>query len=120
MGDLNAGCAHVPMESWKDIRLRTNREFVWLIGDNVDTMVRRNTSCPYDRIVVIGDKLIRSIVPGSAGKYDFMEAYGLTEDQALEVSDHFPVEMELMESTREVDQNEKERLEMSEQTEGNH
>ncbi|OCT56900.1 hypothetical protein XELAEV_18004262mg, partial [Xenopus laevis] len=100
MGDLNAGCSYVPKKSWKNIRLRNHTEFVWLIGDNKDTTVKSSTNCAYDRIVVVGDKLISSIVPTSASVFDFMAAYGLTEEQALEVSDHFPVEVQLTESKR--------------------
>ncbi|KAG8432012.1 hypothetical protein GDO86_020335 [Hymenochirus boettgeri] len=49
MGDLNAGCSYVPKKSWPSIRLRTNTEFVWLIGDKEDTTVKKSTSCAYDR-----------------------------------------------------------------------
>ncbi|OCT57798.1 deoxyribonuclease I-like 3 S homeolog isoform X1 [Xenopus laevis] len=100
MGDLNAGCSYVPKKSWKNIRLRNHTEFVWLIGDNNDTTVKSSTNCAYDRIVVVGEKLVSSIVPGSANVFDFMVAYGLTEEQALEVSDHFPIEVRLKESKR--------------------
>ncbi|KAE8612681.1 hypothetical protein XENTR_v10012945 [Xenopus tropicalis] len=100
MGDLNAGCAYVPKKAWGNIRLRTHSEFVWLIGDKEDTTVKASTKCAYDRIVMAGDKLLSSVVPGSAQVFDFMAVYGLTEDQALEVSDHFPVEVQLKESKR--------------------
>ncbi|XP_075688496.1 deoxyribonuclease gamma isoform X2 [Rhinoderma darwinii] len=95
MGDFNAGCSYVPKKYWKNIRLRTNEEFVWLIEDNVDTTVKSSTTCAYDRIVLRGKKLINSVVPGSATVFDFMNAYGLTEAQALEISDHYPVEFQL-------------------------
>ncbi|KAG8540759.1 hypothetical protein GDO81_018629, partial [Engystomops pustulosus] len=95
MGDFNAGCSYVPKKYWKNIRLRTNQEFVWLIEDNVDTTVRSSTKCPYDRIVLHGKRLINSAVPGSAAVFDFMKAYALTEAQALEISDHYPVEFQL-------------------------
>ncbi|KAM8930773.1 deoxyribonuclease gamma [Pelodytes ibericus] len=95
MGDFNAGCGYVPKKHWKNIRLRSNPEFVWLIGDRNDTTVKSTTNCAYDRIVLHGEKLIRSIVPDSAAVFDFMEEYGLTEIQALDVSDHFPVEVQI-------------------------
>ncbi|XP_056384252.1 deoxyribonuclease gamma [Hyla sarda] len=95
MGDFNAGCGYVPKKYWKNIRLRTNQEFVWLIGDNVDTTVRSSTKCAYDRIVVHGKRLLNAVVPGSATVFDFMKEYGLTEAQALEISDHYPVEFQL-------------------------
>ncbi|XP_073448332.1 deoxyribonuclease gamma [Aquarana catesbeiana] len=98
MGDFNAGCSYVPKKYWKNIRLRTNPEFVWLLGDKTDTTVRSKTSCAYDRIVLHGKDLISSVIPDSATVFDFMRAYRLTEEQALEVSDHYPVEFQLNES----------------------
>ncbi|NXD79903.1 DNSL3 Deoxyribonuclease, partial [Halcyon senegalensis] len=95
MGDFNAGCSYVPQKRWKNIRLRTYSEFVWLIGDKNDTTVKQSTSCPYDRIVIRGQKLIHTVVPRSANIFDFQEDFQMTEDQALGVSDHFPVEFEL-------------------------
>ncbi|NXC05150.1 DNSL3 Deoxyribonuclease, partial [Orthonyx spaldingii] len=95
MGDFNAGCSYVPKKQWKNIRLKTYSEFLWLIGDKNDTTVKNSTRCPYDRIVVSGQKLIQAVVPHSANIFDFQEEFRMTEDQALEVSDHFPVEFEL-------------------------
>lgn len=95
MGDFNAGCSYVPQKQWKNIRLRTHSEFVWLIGDKNDTTVKESTSCPYDRIVVRGQKLIDAVVPHSANIFDFQDNFQLSEEQALGVSDHFPVEFEL-------------------------
>ncbi|KAM9096286.1 deoxyribonuclease gamma [Sarcophilus harrisii] len=95
MGDFNAGCSYVPKKSWKDIRLRMDPKFVWLIADNVDTTVKESTKCAYDRIVVQGQKINSSIVPDSAKTFDFRKAYRLTEEEALRISDHFPVEFEL-------------------------
>ncbi|NXC45033.1 DNSL3 Deoxyribonuclease, partial [Penelope pileata] len=95
MGDFNAGCSYVPRKRWGDIRLRTGSQFSWLIGDHNDTTVRRSTSCPYDRIVVSGEQLSQAVVPHSANIFDFQTAFQLSEEQALGVSDHFPVEFEL-------------------------
>ncbi|XP_041873371.1 deoxyribonuclease gamma [Corvus kubaryi] len=95
MGDFNAGCSYVPQKQWKNIRLRTYSEFLWLIGDKNDTTVKNSTRCAYDRIVVSGQKLIQAVVPHSANIFDFLEEFQMTEEQALGVSDHFPVEFEL-------------------------
>ncbi|XP_069722333.1 deoxyribonuclease gamma [Phaenicophaeus curvirostris] len=95
MGDFNAGCSYVPQKQWKNIRLRTDSEFVWLIGDKNDTTVKTSTSCPYDRIVVRGQKLVDAVVPDSVNIFDFQMDFQMTEEQALGVSDHFPVEFEL-------------------------
>ncbi|NXL26991.1 DNSL3 Deoxyribonuclease, partial [Glaucidium brasilianum] len=95
MGDFNAGCSYVPQKQWKNIRLRTYSEFVWLINDKNDTTVKESTSCPYDRIVVSGQKLVHAVVPQSVNIFDFQKDFQMTEEQALGVSDHFPVEFEL-------------------------
>ncbi|NXS05349.1 DNSL3 Deoxyribonuclease, partial [Oxylabes madagascariensis] len=95
MGDFNAGCSYVPQKQWKNIRLRTYSEFLWLIGDKNDTTVKNSTRCPYDRIVISGQKLIQAVVPHSVNIFDFQEEFQMTEEQALGVSDHFPVEFEL-------------------------
>ncbi|XP_001368612.2 deoxyribonuclease gamma isoform X1 [Monodelphis domestica] len=95
MGDFNAGCSYVPKKSWKEIRLRMDPKFVWLIGDNEDTTVKGTTKCAYDRIVLQGQKINSSVVPDSASIFDFQKAYRMTEEEALGISDHFPVEFEL-------------------------
>ncbi|XP_069874887.1 deoxyribonuclease gamma [Dipodomys merriami] len=98
MGDFNAGCSYVPKKAWKNIRLRTDPRFVWLIGDQEDTTVKKSTNCAYDRIVLRGRDIVDSVVPNSNGVFDFQKAYGLSEEEALEVSDHFPVEFRLQSS----------------------
>ncbi|KAM6176762.1 deoxyribonuclease gamma [Erethizon dorsatum] len=95
MGDFNAGCSYVPKKAWKNIRLRTDHRFVWLIADNEDTTVKKSTSCAYDRIVLRGQEIVSSVVPNSNGVFDFQKAYQLSEEEALQVSDHFPVEFKL-------------------------
>ncbi|XP_077696350.1 deoxyribonuclease gamma-like [Eretmochelys imbricata] len=95
LGDLNAGGAYVPHNAWGSIRLRWDPRFHWLIGDGVNTTVRARTHCAYDRIVVQGDELLRAVVPGSAKPYNFARSLGLSEEEALQVSDHYPVEVNL-------------------------
>ncbi|XP_059877463.1 deoxyribonuclease gamma [Delphinus delphis] len=98
MGDFNAGCSYVPRKAWKDIRLRTDPKFIWLIGDQEDTTIKKSTNCAYDRIVLRGQEIVTSVVPQSNSIFDFQKAYGLTEEKALDVSDHFPVEFKLQSS----------------------
>ncbi|XP_078399725.1 deoxyribonuclease gamma-like [Cetorhinus maximus] len=97
MGDFNADCEYVRKKQWPNIRLRNDTNFVWLIGDNNDTTVKESTNCAYDRIVLHGEKLVKAVIPNSVNIFDFKEAYGMTEEQALKVSDHFPVEVGLQE-----------------------
>ncbi|KAM4609730.1 deoxyribonuclease-1-like 1 isoform 1-T2 [Polymixia lowei] len=95
LGDFNADCGYLPKKNRKDVRLITNPNFIWLIRDKVDTTVRETTSCTYDRIVVHGEPFAKAIVPFSARPFNFQKEYRLTEQQALDVSDHYPVEVEL-------------------------
>ncbi|XP_041801393.1 deoxyribonuclease I-like 1-like isoform X7 [Chelmon rostratus] len=106
LGDLNAGCSYVTIKGWRAVRLRSDPKFLWLIGDEQDTTVRERTHCAYDRIIVHGREIISCIVPGSAQPFNFKENFHLTEEEALEVSDHFPVEVDLKPNHRYLLRNE--------------
>ncbi|XP_054465254.1 deoxyribonuclease I-like 1-like isoform X1 [Anoplopoma fimbria] len=106
LGDLNAGCSYVTIKGWRAVRLRSDPKFRWLIGDEQDTTVREKSHCAYDRIVVHGREIISSIVPGSAQPFNFKKNFHLTEEEALEVSDHFPVEVDLKPNHRYLLRNE--------------
>uniref|UniRef100_A0A8C9AR66 Deoxyribonuclease n=1 Tax=Prolemur simus TaxID=1328070 RepID=A0A8C9AR66_PROSS len=94
LGDFNADCSYVRAQDWAAIRLRSSEVFKWLIPDSADTTVG-NSDCAYDRIVVCGAHLRRSLKPQSAAVRDFQEEFGLDQTQALAISDHFPVEVTL-------------------------
>ncbi|RVE69049.1 hypothetical protein OJAV_G00073810 [Oryzias javanicus] len=93
LGDFNSGCNYVLDSEWELIRLFTDKSFHWLIPDSADTTVT-TTVCPYDRIVVTSD-MVKGVVQGSAQVYDFMADLKLSHSLALDVSDHFPVEVKL-------------------------
>ncbi|CAL8312079.1 unnamed protein product [Lota lota] len=95
LGDFNADCSYLPKKNRGSIRLLTDESFLWLIGDDSDTTVRESTDCAYDRIVVHGNAFSNAIVPLSAEPFIFPAAYELTEEQALSVSDHYPVQVSL-------------------------
>ncbi|XP_054828160.1 deoxyribonuclease-1-like 1 [Eublepharis macularius] len=95
LGDFNADCGYVAKKRWGQIRLRQQPGFHWLIGDKADSTVRENTRCAYDRIVVHGERCLGAVIPGSAQPFNFPKEYGLSEEEALKVSDHYPVEVEL-------------------------
>uniref|UniRef100_UPI00398EFCC2 deoxyribonuclease 1 like 4, tandem duplicate 1 n=1 Tax=Pristiophorus japonicus TaxID=55135 RepID=UPI00398EFCC2 len=95
LGDFNADGRYVSKKKMKTIRIRTDKKFHWLIGDDEDTTANEKTDQAYDRIVVYGDTFYQGIVPSSAKPFDFQEALKLTDEQTLEVSDHYPVEVEL-------------------------
>lgn len=118
MGDFNAGCSYVPKKAWPKIRLRTDPKFVWLIGDQEDTTVKKSTNCAYDRIVLRGQEIVNSVVPKSNGVFDFQKAYELSEEEALNVSDHFPVEFKLQSSR--AFSNSKKSVTLKKRKKGNH
>ncbi|XP_055265208.1 deoxyribonuclease-1-like 2 isoform X2 [Moschus berezovskii] len=94
LGDFNADCKYVRAQDWPAIRLRSSEVFKWLIPDSADTTVG-NSDCAYDRIVVCGSRLRKSLKHQSATVHDFQEEFGLDQTQALAISDHFPVEVTL-------------------------
>ncbi|XP_051961618.1 deoxyribonuclease gamma-like [Xyrauchen texanus] len=95
LGDFNAACGYVAKKNRKNIRLFSDTSFIWLIKDNVDTTVKQSTDCAYDRIVVHGESFLRTIESYSAQPFNFAKEFRLTEAQALEVSDHYPIEVDL-------------------------
>ncbi|XP_030623606.1 deoxyribonuclease-1-like 1 [Chanos chanos] len=95
LGDFNAACGYVAKKNRKNIRLFSNPPFLWLIDDKTDTTVKESTDCAYDRIVVHGESFARAVVPRSAGPFNFAQKFRLSEADALDVSDHYPVEVDL-------------------------
>lgn len=80
LGDFNADCSYVREQDWVTIRLRSSEVFKWLIPDSADTTVG-NSDCAYDRIVVCGARLRRSLKPQSALVHNFQEVFGLDQTQ---------------------------------------
>nr|XP_014347824.1 PREDICTED: deoxyribonuclease-1-like isoform X2 [Latimeria chalumnae] len=95
LGDFNADCNYIKTKDWPNIRLRQSPSLHWLIGDDEDTTVSGNTNCAYDRIVVSGSELIHALIPGTAKTFNFQDIYDLSYYQTKDVSDHYPVEVEL-------------------------
>ncbi|XP_038603940.1 deoxyribonuclease-1-like 1 [Tachyglossus aculeatus] len=93
LGDFNADCKFLTKKQQEELLLRTTPGFHWLIPDGVDTTVRQSTHCTYDRILVYGENCFSQVQ--RASPFNFPEWLGLTEAQALEISDHYPVEVEL-------------------------
>ncbi|KAJ9049572.1 Deoxyribonuclease-1 [Entomophthora muscae] len=94
MGDLNAGKNYLGVKARKQVELYTNREkYTWLIEDDVDTTVAESTDYPYDRIIV---PTAQSHHFRNAKPYPFDEKLNLESEAALAVSDHYPVEVELL------------------------
>ncbi|XP_076822525.1 deoxyribonuclease-1-like [Clavelina lepadiformis] len=88
-GDLNADCSYVCESCWNEVQLRKDPRFRWIISDDADTSVSRN-SCAYDRIILAGEELQKNGYCSNVFRYG--EEYKLEEELVADVSDHFPVE----------------------------
>jgi endonuclease/exonuclease/phosphatase family metal-dependent hydrolase len=93
-GDLNADCSYVGSSDWSKIRLRQDSRFLWTIPDTADTTVT-NTDCAYDRMILAGTSLRNSFVSGSAIVYRFDINQGISNQLALDTSDHYPVDIQV-------------------------
>ncbi|XP_014653012.1 PREDICTED: deoxyribonuclease-1-like 1 isoform X3 [Ceratotherium simum simum] len=93
LGDFNADCASLTKKRLDELVLRTQAGFHWAIADGEDTTVRASTHCTYDRIVLHGERC-QSLLRAAAA-FDFPRRFQLTEEKALNISDHYPVEVEL-------------------------
>lgn len=49
LGDFNADGAYVTKKKMKRIRIRSDEDFHWLIGDDVDTTASLSNDYSYDR-----------------------------------------------------------------------
>jgi len=94
MGDYNGDCSYFPASRRSSVRLITDSRYSWLIGDEADT-TSGPSDCAYDRIVITGSDLSSAYVVGSASPYNFQTAHGLTDEFTQQVSDHYPVLMQL-------------------------
>ncbi|XP_066294459.1 deoxyribonuclease-1-like [Branchiostoma lanceolatum] len=97
LGDLNADCRYVTSGEWDQIRLWTDPRFTWLIGSDADTTVKTTTDCAYDRFVVAGDDFVNGINASSVSVFNYKDAFNITQDLAYDVSDHWPIELDLYE-----------------------
>ncbi|XP_061687526.1 deoxyribonuclease 1 like 4, tandem duplicate 1 isoform X4 [Syngnathoides biaculeatus] len=81
LGDFNADGAYVSDRKLQGIRIRADKNFHWLIGDDVDTTASTGNAHTYDRIVVYGDDMLRAVVPRSARPFNFQKAFDLSDEQ---------------------------------------
>ena len=92
MGDFNADCAYLSNKEKSTLELfRKDGSFRSLFKDSADTTVSSSTSCAYDRAVVYG----KNVKVSEAKVFDFQKAFDLTESEAKQISDHYPIEFRL-------------------------
>ncbi len=85
MGDLNADCDYFNENSQSPLR---SSDYLWVINNSIDTTTK-STACTYDRIILTGQA--KTDFTGNSGVFRFDEAYNLTYDLTISVSDHYPV-----------------------------
>lgn len=98
LGDMNVDCNYCRKKCQQNLFIRKDSKFQWLITDNIDTTVDNATNCTYDQIIITGHQLSEIVIPESAKVFEFDKMYNLTKEQALKISDHYPVEFTLKES----------------------
>ncbi|XP_016077411.1 PREDICTED: deoxyribonuclease-1-like 1 [Miniopterus natalensis] len=100
LGDFNADCTSLPKKRLGELVLRTRSDFHWAIADGEDTTVRASTHCAYDRIVLHGERC-QSLLRMAAA-FNFPRTFQLTEEEALNISDHYSVEVELSRAAHKI------------------
>ena len=91
LGDMNADCSYLSAAEAASLALR-NSSFLWVVPDDADTTVK-STDCAYDRIILAGTA--KEHYGGMWGIFRFDEEYSLNQSEAEDVSDHYPVWVEL-------------------------
>jgi endonuclease/exonuclease/phosphatase family metal-dependent hydrolase len=84
-GDLNADCSSFDEDSSSLLR---SSDYLWVINNSIDTTTKA-TNCTYDRIILTSQAT--TDFTGNSGVFRFDEAYNLSYNMAVSVSDHYPV-----------------------------
>ena len=92
MGDLNADCSYMNNNELDRAFFNTSDFFHNVIPRSTDTTTKDSTDCAYDRIILTDDLFFSKESPKV---FNFLKELNLTEDEALQISDHFPVEVTL-------------------------
>jgi len=91
-GDFNADCSYLSSYSLKNLDLKRSKNFIWYIDSTQDTTVSK-TDCAYDRLISHKDFDYKI---ENVSVFNFINEYNLTYRNALKVSDHFPIEFDLI------------------------
>ncbi|WAQ94705.1 DNAS1-like protein [Mya arenaria] len=98
LGDLNADCGYLPEYKRKELSLVKDSDYAWLVPNRLDTTVA-GTDCEYDRFITKGPNWDGAIKEDRVWVYKFDTDYlyigGMPEELALDVSDHYPIEIVL-------------------------
>ncbi|CAF1063854.1 unnamed protein product [Adineta ricciae] len=93
VGDFNADCSYISTKRQQLLRTIDYVDFTWAINNEVKTNTRQ--TCTYDRILINGANFANAIVPKSNTTVNIQEKYGMTLQEALDVSDHIPIKFDI-------------------------
>jgi len=93
IGDFNADCSYISPARQESLQKINYVDFTWMITNEIKTNTRQ--TCTYDRILINGDNFVNAIVPHSNTTVNYQEKFGMTLNEALGVSDHFPVKFDI-------------------------
>ena len=85
LGDLNSDCDYFNENSGSPLR---SSDYLWIINNSIDTTTKA-TVCTYDRIILTSQA--KTDFTGNSGVFRFDNAYNLTYNMTISVSDHYPV-----------------------------
>jgi len=93
-GDYNADCRYLSNVRYQHTDLLKDDRFWFLVDRTADTTATHTTDCAYDRFIATGE--VRSyVVPDSVKVYNFETGLHLSYEMAMNISDHYPIEMKL-------------------------
>ncbi|XP_076445138.1 deoxyribonuclease-1-like 2 isoform X2 [Babylonia areolata] len=93
-GDFNADCRYLSNRAYHNTVLWNDDRFTFLVDTDADSTASHNTDCAYDRFVVTG-AIDSAVVSGSVRVYNFETGLHLSYEEALGISDHYPIQMQL-------------------------
>lgn len=96
LGDFNADCAYLNNAKKKEMKAKYFNDFQWLIDDHIETNLLQ--SCSYDRLLVSSDENRWKKInwkPKTNGVFAFDKKFHLTKENALQISDHYPIEVDI-------------------------
>jgi endonuclease/exonuclease/phosphatase family metal-dependent hydrolase len=92
MGDFNADCDYLSNNEFDNLDFNIGGAFTWHLSKSSDTTTSLTTTCAYDNFITTDDFAER--IP-YAGIFNFGQAYGLTQSLTQDISDHYPIELDL-------------------------
>lgn len=93
MGDFNSDCSYLSDPEWAALSFNNDSFFTSWFDKSGDSTVAPTTVCQYDQMVTTG-RMTTVAVPGSNKVFNFLTNYGLSQSDAEDVSDHYPIEMQ--------------------------